>query len=138
VATSAIASAAAIAATEHPIRPPIELMRTRTTSTDKAKSPPPPKEAKEREKIGESGKSSREATREGKEETREEKETFPEKVSGKVNISSSTATNIVKTEGEGTGTRIRIKRKTFDRPPPVGPLDNVSAISLDEFWQQQK
>uniref|UniRef100_A0A914MAN4 CUB domain-containing protein n=1 Tax=Meloidogyne incognita TaxID=6306 RepID=A0A914MAN4_MELIC len=138
VATSAIASAAAIAATEHPIRPPIELMRTRTTSTDKAKSPPPPKEAKESEKIGESGKSSREATREGKEETREEKETFPEKVSGKVNISSSTATNIVKTEGEGTGTRIRIKRKTFDRPPPVGPLDNVSAISLDEFWQQQK
>ena len=135
MATSAIASAAAIAATEHPIRPPIELMRTRTTSTDKAKSPPPPKEAKESEK-GESGKSSREATREGKEETREEKETFPEKVSGKGNIPSSTATNIVKTEGSGT--RIRIKRKTFDRPPPVGPLDNVSAISLDEFWQQQK
>jgi len=135
VATSAIASAA-IAATEHPIRPPIELMRTttRTTSTDKTKSPPP-KEAKESEK-GESGKSSREATREGKEETREEKETFPEKVSGKGNIPSSTATNIVKTEGSGT--RIRIKRKTFDRPPPVGPLDNVSAISLDEFWQQQK
>uniref|UniRef100_A0A1I8BYP3 CUB domain-containing protein n=1 Tax=Meloidogyne hapla TaxID=6305 RepID=A0A1I8BYP3_MELHA len=135
VATSAIASAAInIAATEHPIRPPIELMRTtRTISTDKTVKTPPTKIETKDEKIVESGKSSREATREEKEEKREEKETFPEKVSGKTIASTS-----VKTEGEGTGARIRIKRKTFDRPPPVGPLDNVSAISMDEFWQQQK
>jgi hypothetical protein len=44
------------------------------------------------------------------------------------------------TLGTGTagGTRIRSRRKSFDRPPPVGPLDSVSAISLDEFWQQNQ
>lgn len=36
----------------------------------------------------------------------------------------------------GTSTRLHARRKSFDKPPPVGPLDNVSAISLDEFWQK--
>ncbi|KAL3119169.1 hypothetical protein niasHT_003952 [Heterodera trifolii] len=37
-----------------------------------------------------------------------------------------------------TSTRIRTRRKSFEKPPPVGPLDNVSAISLDEFWQKNE
>lgn len=37
-----------------------------------------------------------------------------------------------------TSTRIRTRRKSFEKPPPVGPLDNVSVISLDEFWQKDE
>lgn len=34
-----------------------------------------------------------------------------------------------------TATRARMRAKSFERPH-VGVLDNVSAISLDEFWQK--
>lgn len=46
--------------------------------------------------------------------------------------------------GEGTSatrlrSRHRSRRKSFEKPTPVvGPLDSVSAISLDEFWQAQQ
>lgn len=41
----------------------------------------------------------------------------------------------VATTVQSTGSRLRSRRKSIDRPH-IGVLDNVSAISLDEFWQK--
>lgn len=49
---------------------------------------------------------------------------------------TTTTTNASTSGGrQSTGIRSRIRRKSFDRPH-ISTLDNVSAISLDEFWRK--
>lgn len=38
--------------------------------------------------------------------------------------------------GGTTTSRAKSHKKHFERPPSVAVLDNISAISLDEFWQK--
>lgn len=45
------------------------------------------------------------------------------------------ATQLTSATIQSTGSRLRSRRKSIDRPH-IKVLDNVSAISLDEFWQK--
>uniref|UniRef100_A0A914GSJ7 CUB domain-containing protein n=1 Tax=Globodera rostochiensis TaxID=31243 RepID=A0A914GSJ7_GLORO len=98
----------------------------------------------EEEPNGKGGDETPEGTKVPEEQDQHEETTATQKASTPEGMLATREGTLFSTGQQSTGShlstsiRLKARRKSFEKPPPVGPLDNVSAISLDEFWQKDE
>ncbi|KAI3418822.1 hypothetical protein GPALN_007922 [Globodera pallida] len=133
---------------EVPIRPEITIIREKGTKRRKEEEDEEDKkeakEGKEKEPNGKGGEETPEGTKVPEEQKQHEEMTPTRKASTPEGILPTREGTLFSTGQQTTGShlstsiRLKARRKSFEKPPSVGPLDNVSAISLDEFWQKDE